>query len=75
MTKVMTDIRMMEDQDGWPMWPYLPLVSKSEERKLGFLFADQGPIVFHGNVYDNRIELPKIKYSSFEVLSEYWVVD
>ncbi len=75
MTQTMTDITMMEDSDSWPLWPYLPLISKSEERKCGFLFAGQGSKVFLGNVYDDRPKLPRTKYSSFEVVAEYWRID
>ena len=75
MTKMMTDIEMMEDPDGWPLHPYLPLISKSEERRCGFLFVGQGTRVFLGNVFDDRPKLSSAKYSSYEVISEYWEVN
>ena len=75
MTQTMTDISMMEDEDSWSCWPYLPLVSKSEECNLGFLFAGQGSKVFLGSIFDDRPKLTRAKYSSFEVVAEYWRVD
>lgn len=78
---------MILDADYWPMWPYLPLVNRSEPGmpKSAYLYGDaydsEGTSVelYHGNIWDNSVRRSDTHTESFDsvdtLLEAGWEVD
>jgi hypothetical protein len=65
-------LHMMEDQDRWPAWPFLPLTRGGE---TGYLFAGR-PNVRLGNIFAASEDDPEIPYADFEaVYADGWRID
>ena len=71
-----THLEMMQNEDRWPRWPFLPLIRGEE---VGILIAGRGPVVYRVNLYDMAGKLAtaeRIEYGSFsDVIASGWVVD
>ena len=78
-------LRMGPDPNSWPLWPVLPVKSRTKKEasgipQLGYLFeqAEGEPLrVRDGNIYAPKADDPIIAtYSSWqEMVADGWVVD
>ena len=71
-----THLEMMQNEDLWPRWPFLPLIRGED---VGILIAGRGPVVYRVNLYDMAGKLAtaeQINYPSYEAMvASSWVVD
>jgi len=71
-----THLEMMQNEDRWPRWPFLPLIRGED---VGILIAGRGPVVYRVNLYDMAGKLAtaeQINYPSYEAMvASGWVVD
>ena len=87
------ELSLCSDSTEWGMWPVLPLRRRSsldrsitdlQMTDLGFLFHNQGPVVYLGNIYmipRGASGAPVLKrlrreeFSSMDSLLREWKVD
>ena len=82
---MLTDLEMMQQSEGWPVFPLLPLKRYPNEHsgpELGILWQGCGPTVHRCTMFnlpktpEESAALPTIKYESFEALVlDGWVID
>lgn len=78
------EIRRIENEDGWPNWPLLP-VKKLGQREIGVLWARDVDYASEGDPFDfysgaNMYNTPStwgtpIKKTAKELVEEGWVGD
>ena len=69
-------LEMMQNENRWPVWPFLPLIRGDE---VGVLIAGRGATVYRVNLFEMAGKLAtaeQIHYLSLEVVAaDGWMVD